>query len=63
MTFSTWPFVDEAEIRYEIGKEKGREEGIEQANMAIVRRMKEKGFSAQDIADMTGLSPEDINSL
>ena len=56
-------FVDEAEIRYEIGKEKGREEGIEQANMAIVRRMKGKGFSTQDIADMTGLPPEDIDSL
>ena len=42
-TFYTWPFVDEAEIRYKIGKE--------------------KGFSAQDIADMTGLPSEDIDSL
>ena len=72
-------FVDEAEIRYEKGlekglekgREKGREEGIEigkekgreQANMAIVRRMKERGFSVEEIADMTGLTPEEIECL
>ena len=76
-------FVDEAGIRYQLGREEGielgrkegvelgREEGIEigkekgkeEANRAVARRMKEKGFSVQDIVAMTGLTSDEIESL
>ena len=57
------------------GREEGREEGLaegraegraegEKANaLNIARRMKGKGFATEDIADMTGLSAEEINAL
>ena len=57
------------------GREEGREEGLaegraegraegEKANaLNIARRMKAKGFAAEDIADMTGLAAEEINAL
>lgn len=42
-----------------IGKEEGLKEGI----LLNARRMKEKGFSMDDIADITGLSFEEIETL
>jgi predicted transposase/invertase (TIGR01784 family) len=56
-------FVDEAEIRYGIGRAEGREEGRAEGRMDIVRKMKAKGLSAEDIADLTGLTPEEIASV
>ena len=45
------------------GLEEGRAEGREEERRENARRMKEKGFSTTDIADITGLSPEEINNL
>lgn len=42
-----------------IGKEEGLKEGI----LLNARKMKEKGFSMDDIADITGLSFEEIETL
>ena len=38
-------------------------QGIERQSMDIARNMKAKGLPAKDIADMTGLSQEIIESL
>ncbi len=47
----------------EEGREKGREEGRLEANRNIARNMLAKGMSITDIAEMTSLSPEEIESL
>ena len=47
----------------EEGRAEGRAEGEKAKALKIARRMKDKGFSADDIADMTGLSPEDVQSI
>ena len=55
-----------AESRAE-GIAEGRAEGLEAGRQEERRqnaiRMKAKGFPAQDIADITGLSPEEIDRL
>ena len=45
------------------GIEKGIEKGIEQRNVEIVRKMKEKGMSNAEIAELTGLTETEINDL
>ena len=45
------------------GREEGRAEGREEANQTNARKMKLKGFSSEMIADITGLSIEEIESL
>lgn len=45
------------------GLEEGRAEGLEVARRQSAARMKVKGFSAEDIADITGLSLEEIAEL
>ena len=45
------------------GLEKGLEKGREEATFANARKMKSKGFSTEDIADITGLSPSEIEQL
>ena len=47
----------------EKGMEKGRAEGRAEGVLATARKMKTKGFSLEDIADVTGLSSEEINTL
>lgn len=44
----------------EEGKAIGMAEGEAKANMDNARKMKAKGFSIADIADITGLSTEEI---
>ena len=52
------------EIRGEIkGREEGREEGRKEGRKEIARKMKDKGFSANDIAEITGLSTSEITDL
>ena len=41
----------------------GREEGIEEANNSIVKKMYEKNYSIEEIADITGLSEEQIKKM
>lgn len=47
----------------EEGRAEGRAEGLEVARRQSAARMKVKGFSAEDIADITGLSLEEIAEL
>jgi predicted transposase/invertase (TIGR01784 family) len=48
--------IDFAEI-------KGRKEGREEGQLAIIRRMRLKGLDSATIADFTGLSPEEIEKI
>ena len=45
------------------GEVKGRAEGRAETLFDNARKMKSKGFSVKDIAEITGLSSEDIASL
>ena len=45
------------------GFAEGRAEGIEETNFKTATRMKQKGFSVDDIAEITGLSKEQIAFL
>lgn len=45
------------------GRAEGRAEGIEQTKRENARKMKAKGYPIADIADITGLAPEDIEKL
>lgn len=45
------------------GLEEGKKEGLKEGILLNARKMKEKGFSMDDIADITGLSFEEIESL
>lgn len=47
----------------EEGREEGREEGEKIKQLEIARKMKLKGFSTEDIIDVTGLSVENIEKL
>ena len=42
---------------------KGRNEGRAERSIEIARMMKAKGMTVQEIAEMTGLSVEEINAL
>ena len=48
-------FVDEAEIRYGLG--------IKKAKTEAARKMKAKGYAVEDIAEITGLTAEEIEGL
>ena len=52
-------FVDEAEIRYGIGKERG----VNEAKTDTARKMKADGMSVELIAKYTGLTAEEIEAL
>ena len=45
------------------GRAKGREQGRAEEKIENARKMKMKGFSVNDIADITGLSLEEIEKL
>ncbi len=47
----------------EEGRIEGREEGRIEGRIEIARKMKDKGFSANDIAEITGLSTSEITNL
>ena len=47
----------------EEGIAKGKAEGLMESNINNARRMKAKGYPLQDIADITGLTIEDVNNL
>lgn len=55
----------EIDIRERIkeGIEEGREEGGQEKALEIANKMIAKGFSIEDIAELTGLSKEDIIKL
>ena len=45
------------------GLEQGRAEGEHLAQLRMVRRMKEAGLSAEQIAEMTGLAMDEVEAL
>ena len=45
------------------GLEKGRAEGEKSKSVTIARKMKEKGFPASEISEVTGLAEEEIEAL
>lgn len=45
------------------GLVEGRTEGIEQTKRENARKMKARGYPIADIADITGLAPEDVEKL
>ena len=47
----------------EEGREEGREEGIKETRRDIALKMREKGFTANEIAEMTGLEEDVIAAL
>lgn len=48
---------------YEEGREEGRREGREEGYKEIARNLKGKGMSLEDIAEVTGLTTEEIKAL
>ena len=56
-------YLEGMEKGMEKGRAEGRTEGRAEGVLATARKMKTKGFSLEDIADVTGLSPEEINTL
>lgn len=44
-------------------EKKGRAKGRAEANIQNAQKMKQKGFSAEDISDITGLTIEEIENL
>jgi predicted transposase/invertase (TIGR01784 family) len=47
----------------EQGRTQGLEQGSRQSRLEIARRMKNRGTPSNQIAEDTGLSPEDITAL
>ena len=45
------------------GREEGREEGRAEGILEIARKMKAKGMSAKEIAEMTGISAGEIEHI
>jgi predicted transposase/invertase (TIGR01784 family) len=45
------------------GREEGRAEGITEGRADVARNLKKKGMSISDIADVTGLTEEEIKAL
>ncbi len=52
-----------AEGRYKRGREEGREEGRDERSLEIARGMKQKGLGEDLIAELTGLSVDEIETL
>ena len=47
----------------EEGIQKGRQAGIRQNTVQNAQKMLQRGYPIEEIADITGLSPEEIASL
>ena len=58
-----WDAVYVEKALIEGGYDKGRTEGIEEANRENARKMKAKGYKADDIAEITGLPVSEIDAL
>ena len=60
-------FIDEAEVRYGVGRAEGRAEGLAEGEqkkaMEAARRMKADGMPVELVAKYTGLTLETVNSL
>ena len=56
-------FIDEAEIRYGMGREEGLAEGVANEKRDNARKMKALGADINFIAQVTGLTAEEIETL
>ena len=56
-------YAEGFEIGYAEGYAEGYEIGRKEERLTTARRMKAKGFSEEDIADITGLTTEEIGNL
>jgi predicted transposase/invertase (TIGR01784 family) len=56
-------FASALEAKWDDGVEQGRAEGATAAKLETARKMKAKGFAAADIAELTGLSPSEVEGL
>ena len=45
------------------GREKGLQEGVQKSRIEAARKMKAKNYAVEDIAEITGLSPKEIEAL
>ena len=45
------------------GRAEGRAEGAHQKAMEIARKMKEQGHATEDIAEITGLTAEELSTI
>ena len=62
--WDNYSVIKTAERKGEIrGEIKGRKEGRKEGSLEIARKMKGKGFTANEIAEITGLSPSEITDL
>jgi predicted transposase/invertase (TIGR01784 family) len=59
MLLTEWNWDDALAVRYE----EGLEEGLEEGKLKIARKMKQAGLPPKQIAEFTGLSPEEIAEL
>ena len=64
MLMTEWNWDDALAYRYKEGhaegRYEGRAEGIAERNVEIARKMKEIGFSAEQIKEVTGLTSQRI---
>ena len=58
-----WDAVNNEHVLMEGRYKDGIEKGIEKEKLEAARRMKSKNYSLEDIADITGLSTEEIEAL
>lgn len=53
----------ELNIRYKKGLKEGLAEGADSKNKELAKGFRDKGYAIKDIAEITGLSPEEIKEL
>ena len=62
-----WDIISVEKTLYDSGERKGRAEGLAEGRARQLRdtvcRMQAKGFSTEDIADIMGLTPEEVAAL
>ena len=58
-----WDYYSTVKSALNKGRAEGRAEGMKKANVDNARKMKAKGFSASDIAEITGLATDEIAEL
>jgi predicted transposase YdaD len=63
MIYTEWDMETALEVRYNNGYDNGREEGIERGIEKTARNALMKGFSIEQIHDITGLDADVISNL
>ena len=56
-------FKTQQERWYQQGVQEGREEGIEEERAQIAQKMYNRGFDLATIADITGLTEDELSAL